>query len=322
MTNQRKSWLLGGSPKGRVGFLLMAALAFGTSAGCSKKKDEEAKATAEKAEADKKKKKPQGDRYADGKRLETALKDWGKRWADTAELPACDPLLKDAADLELCKTAATSLTSMKAAVAKPEPEGALIHAAAELAFATESASEKLRSASMEKMQAEHKTGPAGSGAPLTKVPSGAFSAIPKARPIGSALGAKTPAGAKLADKLKPPTDAPPPDPAMQVMQAYSRVNRAALRYLSQFLQFGSLPTRKVAFGELEGLSKRKEAWPALGRTLREAAMAENDPDLQGRLKTLAPKLSRSGGRPMPAPDGSGMPPGHPPVTPPAAPEKK
>jgi hypothetical protein len=310
-----------------VGIALVAALALGSLEGCSKKKDEEAKATAEKAEADKKKKKPQGDRYADGKRLETALKDWSKRWAETVDLPTCDPLLKDAADLELCKTAATSLTTMKAAIAKPEPEAALIHSAAELAFATENASEKLRGASMEKMQAEHKTGPAASGSSLTKVPANAFSAAPKARPLGSAMNAKAPGAAgKLADKLKPPTEAPPPDPAMQVMQAYSRVNRAALRYLSQYLQFGPLPTRRVAFGELEGLSKRKETWPALGRTLREAAMAENDPDLQGKLKTLAPKLSKSS---RPAPGAPDMPPGHPPMPqpaaappPPAAPEKK
>jgi hypothetical protein len=209
---------------------------------------------------------------------------------------------------------------MQAAVAKPEPEAALIKAAADLAFATESASEKLRTASMEKAQAEQKSAPAGGGRALTKAPPGAFSAMPKPRPIGSAGGAKSAAASKLADKMKP-AEAPPPDPAMQVMQAYSRVNRASLRYLSQFLQFGALPTRKVAFTELEGLSKRKEAWPALGRTLREAAMAENDPDLQGQLKTLAPKLSR---RPGGAAD---MPAGHPAgpaaaTTPPAAPEKK
>jgi hypothetical protein len=287
-------------------------------AGCSKKKEEEAKATAEKAEAESKKKKPQGDRYADGKRLETALKDWTKRWADTADLPACDPLLKDASQLELCKTAASALTTMKAAVAKPEAEGVLLKNAAELALATENASERLRTASMEKMQAEQKTAPASSG--LTKVPQSAFSAMPKTKPLGS--GALSRSG-KLADKLKP-AGAPPLDPAMQVMQAYSRVNRAALRYLSQFLQFGSLPTRKAAFSELEALSKKKEAWPALGRTLREAAMAENDPDLQGKLKALAPKLSRR----APGRGPAAAPPGHPSVPaagtpqPPAAPAGK
>ncbi|HKY36132.1 MAG TPA: hypothetical protein VJN18_09350 [Polyangiaceae bacterium] len=326
MTNKRIAWSRAGSLWGRVGYVLVALMALGAIAGCSKKKDEEAKATAEKAEAEKKKKKPQGDRYADGKRLEAALKDWTKRWGDTAELPACDPLLKEAADLELCKTAATSLIGMKAAIAKPEPEATLIKAAADLAFATENASEKLRAASMEKQQAEHKTGPAGSGSPLTKVPASAFSAMPKARPIGSAITPKAPGAGKLADKLKTPTETAPPDPGMQVMQAYSRVNRAALRYLSQFLQFGPLPTRRVTFGELEGLSKRKETWPALGRTLREAAMAENDPDLQGKLKSLAPKLSRGGARPAGEPGAPGMPPGHPAVpdpgaTPPA-PEKK
>jgi hypothetical protein len=307
---------------GSAGTALLAACLATSLVGCSKKKEEETKAKAEQADA--KKKKPQGDRYADGKRLEATLKDWSKRWADTAELPACDPLLKNAAELELCKTAATALTSMKAAAAKPEPEAALIHNAAELAFATESASEKLRAASMEKMQAEHKTAPAGSGTATTKPSPSALGAATKVRPAGSAFAKSgSPLPGKLGDKLR--AEPAPVDPAMQVMQAYSRVNRAALRFLSQYLQFGPLPTRKVAFAELEALSKRKEAWPALGRTLREAAMAENDPDLQGKLKALAPKLSRRNAATPPP----GLPPGHAPVpapeaaTPPAdAPEQK
>lgn len=297
-----KSWL------GGVGTALLSACLATSLVACSKKKEEDTKAKAEQADASKKKK-PQGDRYADGKRLEATLKDWTKRWADTAELPACDPLLKDPAQLELCKTAATALTAMKAAAAKPEPAPALIHNAAELAFATESASEKLRAASMEKMQAEHKTAPAGSGA-SAKPSASALGLAAKTRPAGSAFS-KTNAPGKLGEKMR--AEPTPLDPAMQVMQAYSRVNRAALRYLSQYLQFGPLPTRKAAFTELEALSKRKEAWPALGRTLREAAMAENDPELQGKLKALAPKLSRR--TPAGAPGAPGMPPGHPPTDP-------
>jgi len=283
---------------GRVGAVALVICVAGGAVGCSKKKDEDAKAKAEKAEAERKRK-PQGDRYADGQRLAAALKDWTKRWSDTTELPACDPLLKDAADLELCKTASTTLATMKAAAAKPEAEAVLIHDAAELALATEAASEKLRNASMEKMQAEQKAAPLGSASGAAKLPTppkagpaGAFSAAPKARPLSSA------AKAAIADKLK--AEASSVDPGMQVMQAYSRVNRAALRYLSQFLQFGALPTRKATFVELEGLSKRREAWPALGRTLREAAMAENDPELQGSLKALAPKLSRRSAGVVPA----------------------
>lgn len=289
-----QSWL------GGVGTALLSACLATSLVGCSKKKEEDTKAKAEQADA--KKKKPQGDRYADGKRLEATLKDWTKRWADTTDLPACDPLLKDAAQLELCKTAASALTAMKAAAAKPEPAPVLIHNAAELAFATESASEKLRAASMEKMQAEHKTAPAGSGA-MVKPSASALGLAGKPRPLGSAFSkTNAPVTGKLGDKMR--AEPAPLDPAMQVMQAYSRVNRAALRYLSQYLQFGPLPTRKAAFTELEALSKRKEAWPALGRTLREAAMAENDPELQAKLKALAPKLSR---RPPGMPGAPGAP---------------
>lgn len=302
MRNTTRAWM------GGAGLWLLLAGLSTSLGGCSKKTDEETKAKAEVTEKDDKKKKkqrPQGDRYADGKRLEASLKDWTKRWADTPELPACDPLLKKADEIELCKAAAAALTTMKAAAAKPEAEAVLLKNAADLAFATESASEKLRAASMEKMQAEHKAAPAGSVSPK------ANSSAIKVKPPASAFTPGAPP--KPGDKLR--AEPAPVDPSMQVMQAYSRVNRAALRYLSQYLQFGPLPTRQVAFTEVESLSKRKEAWPALGRTLREAAMAENDPDLQAKLKALAPKLSRRTGQPgAPA-----LPLGHPPTPAPAAP---
>lgn len=305
MSHRSTTWSFTGS----VGSLLIAACVLSTVAGCSKKKEEESKAQAEKVKDDKK---PQGDRYKDGQRLTSALKDWSKRWSDTADLPACDPLLKNAADQELCKTAGAALTTLKAAVAKPEPEATQIRLAAELAFATESASEKLREASMEKLQAEHKAAPGASAGPAGKPPFVAASAAAKLRAVGSA-GKTAPllSGAKAGET-------PPVDPGMQVMQAYSRVNRAALRYLSQFLQFGPLPTRNAAFTELEALSKRKESWPALGRTLREAAMAENDPELQGKLKALAPKMSRRA-KPLGPGMVPGMPPGHPQADPGDAP---
>jgi hypothetical protein len=296
-----KSWLAG------AGAIALATCVAGGVTGCSKKKQEDPKAKAEKAEAEAKKK-PQGDRYADGQRLTAALKEWTKRWSDTADLPGCEPLLKKPEELELCKNAQAALVTMKAAAAKPEAEAVLVHAAAELTFATEAASERLRNAFMEKTQAEHKAAPAGSGAPGSKSAAPSFSSQPRTRPLGSA------GKAALADKLKGKgIEAAPLDPDQQVMQAYSRVNRATLRYLSQFLQFGPLKTRAATFAELEGLSHRKEVWPALGRTLREAAMAENDPDLQGKLKTLAPKLSRRSPAMMPPGMPPGMPAGHPPA---------
>lgn len=293
MSQRFKTWSL----TRNIGVLVLGASVF-TNVACSKKKEDN-KAEAEKV---KESKKPVGDRYKDGQRLATALKDWGKRWSDTNDLPACDPLLKNAADQELCKTAQTALTTLKTAVAKPEPESTQIRLAAELALATEAASEKLREASMEKLQAE-KAAPGASGAGVAKPP-GAASTFAKVRPSGSSAKV-SPLGS--AGK---PIEAAPVDPGMQVMQAYSRVNRASLRYLGQFLQFGPLATRNATFTELEGLSKRKEAWPALGRTLREAAMAENDPELQAKLKALAPKMSR---RARPAAPGlnPAPPPGHP-----------
>jgi hypothetical protein len=298
-----KFWMTG------VGAVALATCLASGTVGCKKKPDE-TKAKAEKAET---KKKPQGDRYADGVRLAAAQKEWTKRWAETSDLPACEPLLKVPTELELCKTAQAALATVKAAVAKPEPEAVLLHAAAELSFASEAASERLRNAYMEKTQAEHKAaGPAGSGTPAAKPPS-ALSALPRTRPLGSA------GKAALADKLKG-VETAPLDPDQQLMQAYARVNRASLRYLSQFLQFGPLPTRNATFTELESLSHRKELWPALGRSLREAAMTENDPALQGKLKELAPKLSRRGPGMMPGGPGMpGMPPGHPAMPEPGAP---
>jgi hypothetical protein len=273
---------------GRVGVLALAASVVGGVVGC-KKKEEDATATSEKAE--KKKKRPQGDRYVDGQRLAGGLKEWSKRWADTADLPSCESLLKVPAEAELCTTAQTALATLKAAVAKPEPEAVLVHDTAELTFATEAASEKLRTAFMEKAQAEHKAAGAPSGAPSGAKPPSAAPAFGTlhARPLGSA--AKSALAEKLAGKGQEGAPAAL-DPDQRLLQAYSRVNRASLRYLSQFLQFGPLPMRNATFTELENLGKRKEVWPALGRTLREAAMTENDPELQGKLKALAPKLSR------------------------------
>lgn len=278
-----RSWLAS------VGVVLLASSVAGGVVGCSKKKDEDTKAKAEKAKTEGKKK-PQGDRYADGVKLGGALKEWTKRWSDQADLPACDPLLKTPADAEVCKTAQAALTTLKAAVAKPEAEAVLIHAAAELTMATENASEKLRTAFMEKTQAERKAAPAGSGAPGAKpAPSSAQFSKLRPRPLGSA--GRAPLADKLGEKAKG-LEAAPLDPDQQVLQAYSRVNRASLRYLGQFLQFGPLPTRNVAFTELEALSKKKETWPALSRSLREAAMTENDDALQAKLKALSPKLAR------------------------------
>ena len=302
-----KSWMAS------VGAVALATCVASAVVGCSKKKPDDTKAKAEKTET---KKKPQGDRYADGVRLVAAQKEWTKRWAETTDLPACEPLLKAPPELELCKTAQAALATLKAAVAKPEPEAVLLHAAAELSFASEGASEKLRNAYMEKTQAEHKTAaPAVSGAHAAKTPG--FSTLPRTRPLSSA------GKAALADKLKGPAETAPLDPDQQLMQAYARVNRASLRYLSQFLQFGPLPTRNATFTELESLSHRKELWPALGRSLREAAMTENDPTLQGKLKALAPKLSRRGPGGIPGGPGMpgmpGMPPGHPPMPEPGSP---
>jgi hypothetical protein len=292
-----------------MGAILLAAGVAGGVVGCSKKTEEDTKAKAEKAEGKGKKKKPQGDRYADNVKLSGALKEWSKRWSETADLPACDPLLKNPADAEVCKTAQAALTTMKAAAAKPEAEAALIHAAAELTMATELASEKLRTAFMEKTQAERKAAPAGSGAPGAKpAPSAGapFTKVPRARPLGSS--GKAALADKLGDKAKG-LEAAPLDPDQQVLQAYSRVNRASLRYLGQFLQFGPLPTRNLAFTELEALSKKKETWPALSRALREAAMTENDETLQAKLKALSPKLGRRAPGAMPTLPG--LPPGHP-----------
>jgi hypothetical protein len=276
--------------------------------GCSKKKDEDPKAKAEKSDKADKKKPPQGDRYIDKVKLTAALKEWQKRWSETADLPACDPLLKTPADAEVCKTAQAALTAMKTAAAKPdEAEPALMHAAAELVMATEAASDKLRTAFMEKTQADHKSAPAVSGAPASpKPPGSAFNTLQRTRPLGSS--GKAALADKLGAKGKGLEAAAPLDPDQQVLQAYSRVNRASLRYIGQFLQYGPLPTRNLAFNELEGLSKRKETWPALGRSLREAAMTENDPELQGKLKALAPKLARRGPGAMPQ---LPVPPGHP-----------
>jgi hypothetical protein len=308
----------------RLGVITLAAGIACVSVGCKKSDD---KATAEKAEG---KKKPRGDRFADGQRLAGAQKEWAKRWAETLDLPACDSLLKAPADQEVCKTAQAALVTLKAAVAKPEPESVLIHAAAELAFASEAASEKLRTAFMEKSQAETKAAPGASGAaPSAKpapssakpAPSGAKAPLPNASAFSAVRTRAISSAGKAAfmDKIagrEKEGEAAPIDPDQQLLQAYARAGRAALRYLGQFLQYGPLPTRNATFVEVEALSHRKETWPALARTLREAAMTEKDQSLQAKLKALVPKLARR--TPTVAPEGA--PAAAPEAAPAAAPE--
>ena len=270
--------------------LVVSSLALGAVVGCDNKEDEKPKAV------ETKEKKPPADPYADGKKLEGELKEWQKRWSEFDELPSCEPLLTEAVEIEACKTAATSLVTLKAAVAKREPIPVLIHAAGELALATENALEFLRAA-MEKKQAATAAGDTKTEA--TAKPTPKPGPKPDVKP--------SPVVPTAADAKK---EAAPEDTAMLAMRGFSRINRAALRFMGRTLQFGPLPTRKMAFAELEKLSQAKKSWPVLGRTLADAARTETDPNLSKQLKALAPRLSR---RTPGEPEGmmGGRPPGHP-----------
>lgn len=282
MTNR----FLTGPWLGRATVLMLAASTVGGASGCSKKHEEEA--STEKVARQKhnrgKHKEPPSDRYADRRRLNGALKEWRKRWSRIGELPACEPLLKTPSELALCKNTVAALSAVKAAVAKPESEATVIHLTAELAYAAQVALEKLSEAS-EKVHSQHPAAPASS---VRKTVAATPSAAPSA--------AETPV-----------------DPATQVLESYSRLERTSRRYLSQFLQFGPFALRKATFKELEALSQRKEAWWGLGHSVHEATLTETDQDLKRNLTELAAKLRQrppgpSAKNPEPVADADGAPP--------------
>jgi hypothetical protein len=288
-----------------VAALLMALGAVG----CSKKKAEPEKATTPAPSAS------AADPNADGKRLERSLTDWKRRW-DRIELEGCEPVLKEAAELELCTKAKSALTKVKDLASKADKSPAAMTAAGDLVLAAENAVEKLRLAAASELAGAASAKPGAPGAPK---PAGSVPPKPKAKPAGS--GAPAPSGS---------VPARVENPQMKVVSSYERVARTAARYLGSFLQQGPLEVRKQAFAEVQRLVPLREKWSALRDVVRQASLTEREPDLRKQLRDLEQKLRPA--RPPGAPSGApmqglpglrpgpdGLPPSHPPINRPAPP---
>jgi hypothetical protein len=293
---------------GSVLGVLAVLMALGA-VGCSKKKAEPEKATpAPSASAT--------DPNADGKRLDRSLTDWKRRW-ERIELEGCEPVLKEAAELELCTKAKDALTKVKELASKADKTPAAMRAAGDLVLAAENAVEKLRLAAASELAGAPGAKPGASGAPK---PVASTPPKPKAKPAGS--GSPAPSGS---------VPARVENPQMKVVSSYERVARTAARYLGSFLQQGPLEVRKQAFAEVQRLVPLREKWSALRDVVRQASLTEREPDLRKQLREVEQKLrpARAPGAPSgapvhgmppgmrPGPDG--LPPSHPPINRPAPP---
>lgn len=300
MKNSRR--MCAGFRSGSVLGVAVLSLALGV--GCSKKKAEPEKATTPAPSAS------ATDPNADGKRLERSLTDWKRRW-DRIALEGCEPVLKEAADLELCSKANEALTKVKEFAAKTDKSPEAMRAAGDLILAAENAVEKLRLAAASELAK-----PGASGAPKAAA---SAPPKPKLKAAGSAAAAPSGSGPSRVE-----------NPQMKVVSSYERVARTAARYLGSFLQQGPLEVRKQAFAEVQRLVPQREKWSALRDVVRQASLTEREPELRKQLRETEQKLrpprptgAPSGASPMPPPGRrpgpDGMPPGHPPIERPARP---
>jgi len=211
------------------------------------------------------------DRFADGKRLETAVSDWRTRFQNEPPLPTCVALLTRAEEQRLCVEAADAFSRLKARTDALDRSPEALRAAAELSRRAGAAAQKLRLRDMEYMGTEglslappKSSGSAGGG-PLPRASVG---------PDGGAA----PAGVRRDDPYKP------------VLNAYARLEVQALRYLAVFLELAPLATRARALTELETLS-REATRPShtLQQIVRQASLLENDPAFKERLRKLDAK---------------------------------
>lgn len=283
----------------RTGFLTAltaaGALALSVNA-CSKKKEatpEKTTSPAPSASA--------SDPNADGKRLDRAVNDWKRRW-ERIDLENCEALLKDAADLELCKKAEGALAKVKEHASKLDKSPAAITAAGELILAAEAVVEKLRAANMTNV-----AGTAGSAKP-TALPVARAAGSAKPKTVAKPPTAKGSASVAALGSAAPRRD----DPATKLVSSYERAARSAARYLGSFLQQGTLDVRKQAFTEVNRLVPLREKWLTLRDVVRQASLTERDADLKKQLRDLEQKLRGSA---PPPPGVSGMRPAAPPPAP-------
>jgi hypothetical protein len=228
------------------------------------------------------------DRFADGKRLETAAGDWRRRFQNEPPPPSCAALLTRPDEQRLCVEAADAFGRLKARTDALDRSPEALRAAAELSRRAGAAAQKLRLRDMEYM------GTQGLSLSPPKT-NGSARSVPV--PVPSALGLTPPNAAKPRPSASsgPDGGAPPAgvrrdDPYKPVLNAYARLEVQALRYLAVFLEIAPLATRERALTELEALS-REATRPShtLQQIVRQASLLETDPAFKERLRKLDAK---------------------------------
>ena len=196
------------------------------------------------------------------------------RWQSKPSLGDCGATLKEKSDLELCQAAATALAQVTGASA-PTPEATLTRLAP-AALALARLSERLRYLSMQELAQRRIASDAG----VTPAPpvSGAVSG-----PLAAAAHAHQQQPAAHAEQRAVQLSE---GPVSRELELAMRLERDVIRNLGAYLEYGSLPVRRAAFGASKDLHAQHPRWPALARLLSEASVLESDAALKRDLREL------------------------------------
>jgi hypothetical protein len=219
-------------------------------------------------------------------RLDAELKHARERWAELPDLGNCALLLKENADLELCRAANAALAALEhsdpaasAETKMPVLGGASLALVRLLDRARFLVFDQMGKQRLERdggaVEASHGgAGPVTGQAPVAHGPSGTHALLSEHATL------------KMTDT-----------PMIHLVENTARLERDALRNLGAYLEYAPLSLRRAAFDRMKQLQAEHPRWPTLNHQLREAAVLETDPDLKQNLNDLVSQMLPRGKRP-------------------------
>ena len=225
-------------------------------------------------------------------RFDSELRRAHARWQEQPDLGKCADIVKEKADLDLCTTAATALTTVEALDSAAAPS-AVLPVLANASLALERLVERARYLSMEELGRRRLEGDAG--APAS---SASARALPPAvaTPASGAVGMASPRGKQNSMRDRPKLKLSE-SPLTHLVQNAARLERDVLRNFAAYLEYAPLPVRQSAFDVAKRLAAEHPRWPTLSHTLREAAVLESDAALKQQLLETASRGLPPGPRP-------------------------
>jgi len=186
------------------------------------------------------------------------------RFQSKPTLGDCAATLREPADQELCRAAASALV----ALGQDPAAGAerTLSVLADGALALVRFSERVRYLTLLQAQTP-RPNPSSSASPKADTPKALGSAhkpAPLRREFQGAF--------ELGD-----------GPLQRLMVNTVHLERDVLRNLGAYLEYAELPVRRAAFETVKRLRNEHPQWPLLDAQLREAALLESDPDLKRQL---------------------------------------